>query len=261
MVMSSLLNLLASSKMRRNILLFLEDGPRTLSEIKDHLDVGSPQLSSKMKELLEYDVIRSDRKTFSLTPQGRVILEKYTPFANTAEVFGKLSDYWRTHELDRVPEELMYRIGEICTAKCIENDVSDMNRLKNFRDQLMKNANWILSASPIFDEETSYLVFDLAARGVPVTIVTSNDVINRVSTEYVTDVQNILSIKAFSLYSSKTDIGTPFILTDKCLYFTIYYRDGKTDLQMALVSDDPAAIQWGKDLFTYYEKRAVKVTG
>ena len=260
MVISGLLSMLASSKMRRNILLFLEDGPKTLSEIKDHLNVGSPQLSSKIKELLEYDVIRSDRKTFTLTSQGRVILENYKPFANTAEVFSKMGDYWRTHDLDRVPEELMCRIGEICAATCIENDISDMNRLKNFRDNAMKNAGWIVTASPIFDEETSYLVFDLVARGVPVTIVTSSDVLDRVSTEYLPDAQKILSIKNFSLYVSKTDLGTPFILTDKCLYFTIYYRDGKTDLQMALVSDDPAAIQWGKDLFEYYKKQAVKVT-
>ena len=260
MVVSGILNMLASSKMRRNILLFLEDGPKTLSEIKDHLAVGSPQLSSKIKELLECDMIQSNRKTFSLTSQGRVILENYRPFANTAEVFDKLGDYWRTHDLDRVPVDLTYRIGEICTANCIESDITDMNRLKDFRDNAMKNARWILTASPIFDEETSYLVFDLVARGVPVTIVTSSDVIDRVSTEYATDVHKILSIKNFSLYTSKTDLGTPFILTDKYLYFTTYNRDGKTDLQTALVSDDPAAIQWGKDLFEYYKKKSVKIT-
>lgn len=259
MGVSELLNMLSSSKMRRDILLYLEDGSRTLSEIKDYLDVGSPQLSSKLKELMEFHLIEADRKTFSLTVQGRIILDNYKPFASTATVFDKQGEYWLAHDLSRVPEELRYRIGELAGADCIECDITDMNRLKTYRDNAMKNASWILIASPIFDEETSYMVFDILEKGTPVSIITSEDVIARVKSGYSGDVSRILKIKNFSLYSTESSLQTPFILTDKTLYFSTYFSDGKADLQFALVGSDKATIQWGKDLYAYYLKTAGKV--
>lgn len=256
---NGLLNMLAYSKIRRDILLYLDSSPKTLPEIRGHLDVSASQLSIKLKELLEHNLIVADKKTFSLTPQGRVIMANYKPFANTATVFDKQGEYWLAHDLDRVPEELRYRLGELAGAECFECDINDMNRLKKYRDDAMKNAGWILSASPIFDEETAYMVFDLSRRGIPIDIITSEEVVDRVKTGYSGDVARILEIPNFSLYSTPASLETPFILTDKNLYFSTYFKDGKTDLQFALVGSDPATIQWGKDLYAYYLKTAVKV--
>jgi predicted transcriptional regulator len=256
---NELLNMLANSKIRREILLYLDSSPKTLSEIRGHLDVSASQMSIKLKELLEHNLIVADKKTVSLTPQGRVIMENYKPFANTAAVFDKLGEYWLIHDLDRVPNELRYRLGELAGADCIECDVSDMNRLKKYRDDAMKNAGWILSASPIFDEETAYMVFDLCKRGITIDIITSEEVVDRVKNGYSRDVTRILEIPNFSLYSTTTSLETPFILTDKSLYFSTYFKDGKADLQFALVGSDPATIRWGKDLYAYYLKSASKV--
>lgn len=256
---NGLLNMLANSKIRRDILLYLDGSPKTLSEIRGHLDVSSSQLSIKLKELLEHNLIVVDKKTYSLTAQGLVILENFKLFANTATVFDKHGEYWLTHDLDRVPEELRYRLGELAGADCIECDIDDMSRLKKYRDDAMKNAGRILSASPIFDEETAYRVFDLCKRGVTIDIITSEEVVNRVKTGYSEDVAKILEMPNFSLYSTVTSLETPFILTDKCLYFSTYFQDGKADLQFALVGSDPATTQWGKDLYAHYLKTASKV--
>jgi predicted transcriptional regulator len=53
---------------------------------------------------------------------------------------------------------------------------------------------------------------------------------------------------------------TAFTVTDKFLSLGLYRTDGKYDFGTDLVSDDPAAIEWGNALFEYYWHRSADVT-
>lgn len=256
---NGLLYMLASSKMRRELLLYLEDGPKTLSDLKDHLGVTSPQLSIRIRELLEYNLISAERKTYSLTQQGRIVLANYRPFANTAELFDRHCDYWKTHDLNCVPEELRYRIGEICNSEFVRDDTENLNRTLQLLLKIWKNAKQIYGVSPIFDYNIVRALLESAKQGVHIEMVLTRAVYQKMASEHPEMIEEFLCCDNFHDYIVDEDIKTPFILTDRCFYFSNYYNDGTFDTESNLVSEEPLAIKWGRDLFEYYKSKAVKL--
>jgi predicted transcriptional regulator len=64
----------------------------------------------------------------------------------------------------------------------------------------------------------------------------------------------------FNLRLTHEKMRTAFTVTDKFLSLGLYRTDGKYDFGTDLVSEGPAAIEWGNALFEYYWHRSVDVT-
>ncbi|WP_424357981.1 helix-turn-helix transcriptional regulator [Methanocella sp. MCL-LM] len=255
---NDLLSLLASSKLRRDILIYLEDGPKTLSELRDHLGVGSSQLSTKLRELLEYDLISAERKTYTLTTQGSIILVNYWPLANTVDLFDRLGSFWNAHDIECIPEELRYRIGELHNARYVKDDTEDINRTLSMLLKIMTEAKQISGVSSIYEDSIVGSLLSRAKQGIPVEMILARSVMERMEKEHNNIFQEFSGCANYHHYATDEEIKTPLILTDTHLYFSTYYSDGMFDTQSNLISDDPVALKWGRDLLNYYKARAVK---
>ncbi len=261
---NDLLSLLASSKLRQDILLYLGDGPKTLSDIRDHLGVSSSQLSTKIKELHKYNLILSEKKTYALSPQGNIVLKNYLPFANTVDLFERQEYYWKTHDLTCIPEALRYRIGELHGSEYIEDDTDDLNRLLTTVLKIMGEAKELYVVSPIFDEAIVKKLLQVAMSGVPIEVILTRPIYEKVLRENKEMVGAFYSCGNYQDFVVEEMIKTPLILTDRYFYFTSYYTDGSYDTESSLISEHPLALKWGKDFFDYYMERSVKtgrVTG
>lgn len=255
---NDLLSLLASSKLRRDILIYLEDGPRTLSELRDHLGVGSSQLSTKLRELLEYDLIAAERKNYSLTIQGRIILENYWPLANTVDLFDRHGSFWKTHDIECIPAELRTRIGELHNSEYVKDDTEDINRTLSMLLKIMTDAKQICGVSSIYEDSIVGTLLSRAKHGIPVEMILARSVMDRMEREHNDIFKEFSGCANYHHYAIDEEIKTPLILTDTHLYFSTYYSDGVFDTQSNLVSNDPVALNWGRDLFDYYKARATK---
>ncbi|CAJ35940.1 helix-turn-helix transcriptional regulator [Methanocella arvoryzae] len=255
---SDLLSLLASSKLRRDILIYLESGPKTHSELRDHLGVGPSQLSTRLRELLEYDLITAEKKTFALTIQGSIILNNYCPLANTAEVFDRLGSFWRLHDIGCIPEEFRRRIGELHTAEYIKDDTEDMNRTTKMLLKIIREANEISGLSSIYDDEIVDTILKKAKSGTPVEMVLTDRVVEKMMNDHNKILKEFYECSNYHDYVFDGDIKTPLILTDSTLYFSTYFIDGTFDTQSNIVGHDPATLKWGRDLVDYYKAAAKK---
>jgi predicted transcriptional regulator len=255
---NDLLSLLASSKLRRDILLYLGDGPKTQSDIRDHLGVSSSQLSTKMKELYEYNLLSAEKKTYELSPQGKIVLENYWPFANTVDLFERQEYYWKTHDLNCIPEALRQRIGELHNSEYIEDDTDDLNRLLTTVLKIMGEAKELYVVSPIFDEDIVKKLLQVAMSGVPIEVVLTRSVYEKVLSENNEMARAFYRCGNYQDFVVEEMIKTPLILTDRHFYFTSYYTDGSYDTESSLISTDQPALKWGRDFFDYYIERAVK---
>ena len=77
---SGLLSILTFSEKRKDILFLLQESPRTLSEIKDHFDVKSPEILPRLKEMETSNMIIRQDGMYQLTSLGRVAAIYYKPF-------------------------------------------------------------------------------------------------------------------------------------------------------------------------------------
>jgi predicted transcriptional regulator len=62
-----------------------------------------------------------------------------------------------------------------------------------------------------------------------------------------------------SLYILDGDIKFAFVVTNKFLSLSLFFKNGIFDAQRDLISLDKSALKWGEALFNYYKERSEEI--
>lgn len=132
--MTDLLSTISASDKRRNLLILLNNGPKSWEEIKTALAVTSTGMLPQIKILEEEHLIARDGKTFKLTPMSKVLITHMGPFLKTIEVFDKNKQFWEEHDLSVLPDEILLTISDIGNYQILGNPdehIFDINPFLN----------------------------------------------------------------------------------------------------------------------------------
>lgn len=94
---NELLDLITLSEKRRNLLLLLMDGPKTIGEINSTLKTISSGMIPQIRKLERANLICQRNKEFALTESGTVVACSLDRLLGTLEAIGKHADFWRGH--------------------------------------------------------------------------------------------------------------------------------------------------------------------
>ena len=76
MMRSSLITILLSSEKRTDLLLLLNEKPRTIEEINNELDTNSVAILPQLKRLKENGLVVQEDRIYDLSLLGRIIVRK-----------------------------------------------------------------------------------------------------------------------------------------------------------------------------------------
>ena len=75
------------SDKRKNLLLLLKDGPKTIEEIKKGLKVSSSPIMAQIRILLKEGLLVQKGDSYCLSVKGKLIVPKMEPLLSTFQVF------------------------------------------------------------------------------------------------------------------------------------------------------------------------------
>lgn len=254
------MDIITLSGVRKELLLYLDGGPRSLSDIREYLDITSPEVSPRIKELIEHNLVQSEGKKYQLTPMGKTILKNFHPFLDTINVFEQYPDFWDEHDLTSIPEEFLVRIGEIKNYVIIEDDINDINRTNNEFSNLVKTSKYIFGTSCAFDSSFPETCLTAARNDIPISIILSRNVYDIIIKNYEKQIKEFLKSRKSELYIIDDNIKTSHVVTDTCLLLCLSFKNNKFDMHSNLVSMDTSSIHWGSDLYEFYRKNSKKLT-
>ncbi|HET8685846.1 MAG TPA: winged helix-turn-helix domain-containing protein, partial [Methanosarcina sp.] len=250
---SPLLELIFLSEKRKDLLLFLKEGPKSISEIKESLNVGLVAILPQLKKLRENSLILKTGDVYSLSPLGIAVTSRMKTMMDVLNLFGNKYEYWANHAVESIPAPLRERIGEL--ANCTFSEPPDRTRLfephKEFVENLMvsKKINGIAS---IFHPLYPSLFLTFAKKGVEISILLTRPVYERTKEEYGAELSEFLKFDNASFYVCNKKIELSYVVTDRFLSLTLPFSDGTFDHKEDVLCFDPIAIKWGEDLFAYY---------
>ena len=182
---SPLLELIFLSEKRTDLLLFLKDEPKTISEIKKTLNVGPVAILPQLKKLRENFLILKTGDVYSLSPLGIAVAGRMQAMVDVLNVFGSKYDYWANHAVECLPAPLRKRIGEL--ANCTFSEPPDRTRLfephREFVENLM-NSKKINGIASIFHPLYPSLFLTFAKKGVDISILVTLPVYERIKEEF-----------------------------------------------------------------------------
>lgn len=256
-----LLELIFLSEKRKDLILFLKDEPKSISEIRKDLNVGLVAILPQIKRLRDNSLVLKAGDIYSLSPLGIAVAGKMQPIIDVLSVFGSKYEYWANHAVESIPAPLRGRIGEL--ANCTFSEPPDRTRLfephREFVENLMVSKK-IKGIASIFHPDYPSLFLTFAERGAEISLLVTRPVYERTTEEYGAELSEFLRFENVSFYVCSKKIELSHVVTDRFLSLTLPFSDGTFDHKEDVLCFDPVALQWGEDLFAYYRKISDKIT-
>ncbi|WP_440951457.1 helix-turn-helix transcriptional regulator [Methanococcoides sp. FTZ1] len=249
----SIADVLMTSKKRRDILISLRDGARTNKEIKASLNIDQVLLKHPIRELKEEEFIVQDDNSYQLSNIGKIMVEATLPLLNTLTVFEKDILYWRSRNLDIVPEELTEKIGELSDCNVVKLNVNEMfEPLKNYLNncQNLKSLEILLT---IVEPTAPKLLLLFAEMGSKISLLVTKEYLEKIKQIAYEELSILLELENVSIQVFEKDLKPPQIMLSDTTMATIFFNETDKYDYMEIVSYNENALNWGKELFLHYK--------
>ena len=248
------------SDKRKNLLLLLKNGPKTIEEIKTELEVSSSPIMAQIRILLKDGLLVQKDDVYELSVKGKLIVPKMEPLLSTFQVFDENHDYWARQDLRTLPSHLLDRIGELGHCKEL---VPERTHIFDYPPEIMDplyRSKAVMEISSFFRPGYPSLYLDLAKKGIKVSLILERSIYSKLVADYREEVEEFLNMENTCLYAcdSKIELASS-IITDRFISLSMISKDGRY-YNHEMVSFEKSALSWGQELFDYYKEMSEKIT-
>jgi predicted transcriptional regulator len=247
------LRLAVCSDQRKDILLLLNDGIKSLRELRDELKLSPPAIIHALRELQKSHFIRRDSKrNYLVTPIGRSAARKVIDFQGAMAVLRKNEAFWSEHDMDGIPDRLFDTIGSLRDAGLIAGTPTDIFKaLRHFVD-LFRDSKVVRMVSPFYIQDIGQLALQQFARQQRVELVLTDEVSRHLINEIGRERLSKACSERLALYEIRENPKLVLVVADAFMALALLRLDGTFDYSYALTSQNKDAIAWGQELFEYH---------
>ena len=254
-----LTKLIFLSEKRKNLLIFLKDKPRSMTEIQEHLSTDLVSILPQIKKLKEGNLVIQKGHTYELSLMGVIITDKMQLFLDTLDVLEENLDYWTKRNLTGIPPFLRNRLFELKNCKLILPEMSHMFELNHEFIEELNISTHVLGFASYFHPSFTTLYPELAKKGVEISLILTEPVFQRFKKDFREELCTFLNFENVRVFSFPSDPKiADFIVTDRFFLLTLLSME-KLFEHESLLSSEPEARKWGTDLFSHMLKEAIQV--
>lgn len=255
---TELIGTLFLSEKRKNLMIYLLDGPKTIEEIRDELSVTTSAIMTQIKILMDQGLVVYDNNAYSLTAIGNIISQKMVPLLETLEMYSANQKYWEEHK-PAFPPHLLFRLGELQNCMLIEPELSRLYELPlKFEENLLKSDR-ILEISSFFSPIYHSDYIDMIKKGTVIEIILSPSAFERFKDDYGELLNIYLSSGNSRIYVCEEPIEIASAVVTNHFFSMSLFNNSGIYHNHAMMSFETSSILWGEDLFFYYLRKSKKI--
>jgi predicted transcriptional regulator len=247
------------SKVRTKILLCLNEGAKSTSDLEKEMGIRNTTILHAIREMTDSDlVIRTDHG-YCLTNLGKMQAYMLTDMIDFVLVLEKYGDFWLTHDISAIPESLLTRIGMLSKSEILEGDPADILKTQEFFISELRRAKVIRGLSPIIIPGYAEAMATAVMNGAEVDLILSKPIMDIVAKEHPEILKQLIDVDNFRLYRIDMDVTAAFTVTDSFFSLGLFRIDGGYDVGKDLNCVGGAAIAWGNGLFDHYLSKSNRI--
>jgi predicted transcriptional regulator len=230
-----------ASESRLTILRELKKENLKMQEIARRLDVTPTEAFRQLERLSAALLVqRQPDGTFALAEYGKIVLQ----ISASLGFVSKYKEYFSTHDLMRLPDEFVNRLGELSNAKLEMDTVGALNKGAKWFTEAKQYA-WGLGEGTI-PEHMIPIMNQQVLRGIQIKMLIPLEFLPA-----VTQPRTPKNVEVRGL----SDLPAIIALTEKMAGVCFRQIGGRIDY-VGFFSDDPVFHNWVKDLFLYYWEKS-----
>lgn len=253
----SLLKLMISSEVRKELMFQLLEEPKPLTELKTYFGLSSPNIIPRIRELESKNLIIKGDGKYCLSHIGIILAKKGRMISNLSALLEENGRFLNEHDLTPIPDYLLCRMDELGKCTLIENGMNDFNAMRKVFEHIFESKH-IFGVMPIYSSKHPEYFLSAARQKIPSSIILTDAVFEKMENEYSDTLQAYLMYDNARIYTIG-DARLAFIVTDTLLSIFLHHNNGPLDIQACLTSHEQSAINWGIELFEYYKQKSKKL--
>ncbi|MCQ6963535.1 helix-turn-helix transcriptional regulator [Methanolobus chelungpuianus] len=255
---NGLLDVVFASEKRKNVLLLLKDGKKSMETFLEVLDTTRQALLPQIKILEEHHLLSHHDHCYELTPIGKLLIEDMSLLVSTIGVFDQAEEYWGTHNIDFIPPHLLKRLRDLKEYRIISPSVTELYSIhKSFHRD--KTTQSIYKVTNFLYPDHKAIFTELIDANVTFYYIVSKELLGKIRAQHAEDFRNYILSGHFNLYVCNRDIDFLFFTFDDYhIIINLFSKDGRVDSKYVLCSTRDA-LEWGKELYEHYLKESAPV--
>jgi predicted transcriptional regulator len=227
-----------ASESRLNILRELQKEPLKMQEIARRIDVTATEAFRQLERLSNAMLVqRQPDGTFALPEYGKLVLQ----LSSSLEFASKHKEYFSTHDITRLPIQLVNRLGELWQSKLIMDTVETLNKAQRAFMEA-EEYGWGIAEGTI-PEQMGPIMAERIQKGVKLRFLIPE-------TRLPTNASPPPPVKNVEM-RVLSDLPAIVVLTEKEGAVCFRQVGGRVDYS-GFFGKDPMFLNWVKDLFLYY---------
>lgn len=180
----ALIDLLFMSQKRKDLLLLLKNGEKSIDEIVGNLNVNHTGMLPQIKKLKDGHLVLQEGQEYRLTPLAEILVEKMEPLLDTLQVIEKNMSYWQDRDLSALPREFLERFNSLKFCFVIKPVKENIFEPSSIFLENVKKSKDILSFSSIFHPVLSEVFLVNKDDDTRITLIVTEKIYERLKTDF-----------------------------------------------------------------------------
>lgn len=254
------MRLVICSENRRLLLLSLNDGKKSLGNLREELHSDRATIIHALRELERSRLVQQDsQRDYSLTVVGRALIQKVIDCHGMAEVLTLHEAFWFDHDISGIPDDLLNHLGSLRDSTLITGTPEIFRASRTFAG-LMEEGDALELITSVYSPEMITRLDDFISNKKAVSFVLTDDVLQRSIRDLGRDRVKQLLQEGVKIRVIRHDPKLAFVSTGKALGLCFAHTNGSFDYSQLLTSRSAQAIAWGRELFSFYVERSKSVS-
>jgi predicted transcriptional regulator len=249
---ASPLSFVVGSTTRESVVRHLADQPATTPELCDALPASQSGVYAATSDLESRDLVREGDAGWTLTVRGRLVADALSRWRGVDALLERHETYWKRHDSMALPERFRASLDVLADGEVVRASDADPMRVMRYVGDRIADATTLQVVSPVYAPGYSDALAAAAERTDP------RLVLDRSIPEDVDDVEDGGVPPSTTI--RVTDVSLALAVTDDAVLLSLPERDGSYDQRSEFVAESERALQWGRDLFEWYWRRATDVS-
>ncbi|AAM05933.1 helix-turn-helix transcriptional regulator [Methanosarcina acetivorans] len=255
----NLIDLVALSEKRRDILLFIEKKPGSFEEIESSLDISSGSLRYHLKKLLDFGLLEEENGEYRLSEIAMPIIWNIKGLLDSLAFFEENIEYWNQHDLTPVPDFLLRRLEELGRSELIESNAEYLFEIPPEILENLRASEEISVFCSCLHPEIPLIYSEFTEKGLKFSLCVTEQVAERLFNQFPVETKKFQEAKNTELFVCSEDINLPiFVVTDLFIAMEFFLLSGNRSMQFITFSET-GALNWGRELHLHYTEVSKKI--
>lgn len=248
------------SDKRKGVLLLLKDGAKETEYLLKCLDTTRQALLPQMKVLENHSLIIHYDDIYELTTIGKLIVDAMGPLLHKTEILDTDIDYWGSRNLDFIPSHLLEKIDQLKNCEIINPSLTELFEIHKSLNPNYDVSHTVYIVTTMLYPNFDSIVTEMLENNVEFYYIVSQELLNKIRTEYHEEFTKFLQTKSFNMYVYNKEMNFLYFTFDS-VHSLIYMLKNNNEFDHKfMLCKGQNAVNWLKELFEYYLKDSTPIT-